>query len=104
MSTIERSYFDGKLRQYIGLCILGAIVTICTFGICYPWSLTMLYRWKVEHTVIEGRRLQFNGSAIGLFGLWIKWWILIIITLGIYSFWVFISLERWKTKHTSFVN
>lgn len=96
------SYFDGGLLQYIGWNILGAIVTCVTLGICYPWSLTMIYKWKIEHTVIEGRRLQFNGKAMGLFGNWIKWWLLTIITLGIYGFWMFIALEKWKTKHTTF--
>ncbi|WP_307894017.1 DUF898 family protein [Bacillus swezeyi] len=103
-NTIGKSYFDGGLLQYIGWVILGALVTIFTLGICYPWSLTMIYGWRINHTVIEGRRLKFNGSAIGLFGLWIKWWFLCIITLGIYSFWIFISLEKWKTKHTTFVD
>lgn len=102
--TDEKSYFDGGLFQYIGWSILGFLVTVCTLGICYPWSFTMLYKWKVEHTVINGRRLQFNGTAIGLFGLWIKWWLLCLITVGIYGFWVFISLEKWKTKNTTFVN
>jgi len=96
------SYFDGGLFKYIALRIFGLFITIITLGICLPWSYTMIYRWKIEHTVINGRRLKFSGSAIGLFGLWIKWWFFIIITLGIYSFWVFISLEKWKTKHTSF--
>ncbi|WP_141432997.1 DUF898 family protein [Bacillus sp. 03113] len=99
-----RSYFDGGLFQYICLSILGLLVTICTLGICYPWSINIIYKWKVEHSVINGRRLKFNGSAIGLFGLWIKWWFLCLITLGIYSFWLFISLEKWKAKHTTFAN
>ena len=62
----------------------------------------MIYRWKINHTVINGRRLCFNGTALSLFGHWIKWLLLIIITLGIYSFWVFIALEKWKVKNTSF--
>lgn len=99
-----RSYFDGGLFQYIGWVILGLLVTIFTLGICYPWSVTMVYGWKVNHTVIEGRRLKFTGSAIGLFGNWIKWWFFTIITLGIYSFWLFISVYKWKTKHTTFAN
>lgn len=96
------SFFDGGLLQYIGWRILGTLVTIFTLGICYPWALTMIYGWKINHTVVEGRRLKFNGSAIGLFGHWIKWWILTVITLGIYSFWLFIKLEQWKAKHTTF--
>lgn len=96
------SYFDGKIRQFVGWAILGWLVTIITFGICYPWAVKVLYGWQVNHTVIEGRRLQFNGTAIGLFGQWIKWWLLTIITFGIYSFWLFIKLQQWKTKHTTF--
>jgi uncharacterized membrane protein YjgN (DUF898 family) len=99
-----RSYFDGGLFEYIGLKILGWLVTVFTLGICYPWSITMIVNWKIKHTVIEGRRLQFSGTAIGLFGNWIKWWLLTAITFGIYGFWVFIKIEKWKTKHTTFVN
>ena len=62
----------------------------------------MIYRWKIEHTVVDGKRLKFNGSAIGLFGNWIKWWLLCIVTLGIYSFWLFIFVEKWKAKYTTF--
>ena len=96
------SHFDGGLAQLIGWTILGAIITSVTLGICYPWAVCMIYRWKIEHTVINGRRLRFNGSAIGLFGQWIKWFLLTIITLGIYGFWVGIKLEKWKVKNTSF--
>lgn len=99
----KSSYFDGGLLQFFGWSILGLIITVCTFGICYPWSITMLYGWKINHTVVEGKRMQFNGSAIGLFGNWIKWWALTIITLGIYGFWVFIKIEDWKVRNTSFV-
>ncbi|NUU64473.1 DUF898 family protein [Paenibacillus agri] len=97
-----QSYFDGGLVQYIGWSIIGALVTVLTLGICYPWALVMIYRWKVEHTVIDGRRQKFDGTAIQLFGNWIKWWVLCFITVGIYSFWLFIKLEQWKVKHTHF--
>ncbi len=99
---MQNSYFDGGLISWIGWNILGAIITTVTFGICYPWALCMVYGWKINHTVVEGRRLKFNGTAMGLFGNWIKWLILCVITLGIYSFWLFIELEKWKVKNTSF--
>lgn len=97
------SYFDGGLAQWIGWNILGFFLTVFTLGICYPWAVTMVYGWKINHTVIEGKRMQFHGSAVGLFGNWIKWWFLTFITLGIYGFWVFIRVEDWKAKHTTFV-
>ena len=46
----ENSYFDGGLFQLIGWKILGFLVTVITFGICYPWALCMVYSWKVKHT------------------------------------------------------
>ena len=96
------SYFDGGLLQLIGWTLLGILITSVTFGICYPWALCMVYGWKINHTVIEGRRLQFDGKAMQLFGNWIKWFLLCIVTMGIYSFWLGIALEKWKVKHTYF--
>ena len=100
----NKSYFDGGLLSYIGWIILGSLIISCTFGICYPWALCMIYGWKINHTVVEGKRLKFNGSAVGLFGNWIKWLLLIIVTLGIYGFWVHIKLEQWRVKNTTFLN
>ena len=94
------SYFDGGLLQLIGWRILGFLVTVFTFGICYPWEFCMVYNWETSHTVINGHRLSFDGKAIQLFGNWIKWALLCIVTLGIYSFWLSIALKKWKTKHT----
>lgn len=99
----SKSYFDGGLLQYIGWSILGALVTICTIGICYPWAFTMIYRWETKHTVINGKRLQFDGTPLQLFGNWIKWFLLTIITIGIYGLWLPIKLKKWKTLHTSFI-
>ena len=74
-----------------------------TLSIYNSWSVCMEYNWEIKHTVINGHRLRFDGTAIGLFGNWIKWLLLCIITFGIYGFWVSIALKKWKTKHTHFV-
>ena len=86
----------------IGWRILGCLITFMTLGICYPWACCMIYSWETKHTVINGRRLRFNGTAIGLFGNWIKWLLLTIITFGIYGFWLSIKLKKWKVAHTQF--
>ena len=63
-----------------------------------------MYGWETKHTVVNGHRLIFDGSAVQLFGNWIKWFFLTIITLGIYGFWLGIALRKWKAKHTHFAN
>lgn len=104
MENVEKSYFDGGLFQQLGWTILGILITTITFGICYPWAFCMLYGWEAKHTVINGKRLLFKGSAIGLFGTWIKCILFTIITIGIYGFWVPIKIKKWKTKHTIFLD
>lgn len=101
---MNNSYFDGGLFQLICYRIAGIFITVFTFGICAPFAICMVYNWEIKHTVIDGKRLQFDGTAIGLFGNWLKWLVLIFLTLGIYGFWVAIAVKKWKTKHTHFVN
>ncbi|OJF91781.1 DUF898 family protein [Alkalibacterium sp. 20] len=98
------SFFDGGLFELIFWSLFGGIVTVLSLGLLYPWLICRLFAWKINHTVIDGMRMNFSGSAVGLFGNWIKWWALTIITLGIYGFWVNIKLEDWKAKNTHFVN
>jgi uncharacterized membrane protein len=99
---LHDSKFDGGLLSYIGWNILGFLVTVLTLGICYPWALCMVYGWRINHTIINGKRLKFKGKSLDLFLHWLLWLLLCIITLGIYSFWLSISLERWKVKNTIF--
>ncbi|KXT84439.1 hypothetical protein STRDD11_00972 [Streptococcus sp. DD11] len=64
----KESYFDGGLFSYIGHVILAVLIAALTLVICVPWSLCILYNWKVKHTVIDGHRLYFDGTAMQLFG------------------------------------
>ena len=94
------SYFKGGLASYVILQITNIILIVFTLGLAAPWAITRTYRWEIENTIIDGRRLIFNGSAIGLFSHWIKWWFLTLITFGIYGFWVHIKVIDWKARHT----
>lgn len=64
--------------------------------------MVLIERWRAKHTLLDGRRLQFYGSAWGLFGRWIGWFLLCVITIGIYSFWVYPRLTRWKVEQTGY--
>lgn len=97
-----RFSFDGGAATFVGTAILAVLITVCTLGICYPFALVLMERWRAKHSFIDGRRLVFTGSAMGLFGNWIKWFLLSIITFGIYLFWVAPRIARWKWEHTDF--
>lgn len=99
----ENSYFDGGLIELILRGIFGFLITFITFGIAFPWALCLVYGWRINHTVIEGRRLKFIGNPLSLALNWLLWLLLTIITFGIYGFWVKIALEKWKVKNTIFL-
>ncbi|MBS4769965.1 DUF898 family protein [Carnobacteriaceae bacterium zg-ZUI240] len=97
---MQKSYFDGGLFSYIVHSLVAVAITVFTLGICTPWAIVHMHRWKIKHTVIDGQRLYFDGTAMQLFGQWIKWFLLTIITFGIYGFWLKIKMEQWLTMHT----
>lgn len=99
---MEKSYFDGSVLSRIGIVIFGTIITIITLGICFPVYYVMMKKYEINHTVINGKRLNFSGTASGLFGNYIKWYLLFILTLGIYGFWIPVKLLQWETKHSNF--
>lgn len=99
-----KSRFEGNVLGFIGGNILAAIIIFFTIGIETPWSMCIKYRWEVDNTTIDGKRLRFVGSGTDLFVHYIKWWILTIITFGIYGFWLYINLIKWRVENTEFIN
>lgn len=98
------SYFDGNTWQLICYRILSILVNTITLGIAYPWMLCMMQRWETKHTVINGRRLKFNGKGVQLIGKWILWIFLTIITFGIYGIWLGLGMKKWVVKHTVYAD
>ena len=94
------SKFTGGLLGLIGVGILQFFITVFTLGIGAPWAICLKQRWIVKHTVIDGRRLTFDGTGAQLFGKYIVWFLLTLITFGIYGFWLSIKMQQWITKHT----
>lgn len=94
--------FDGGAGSYFGISLGAFLLTLITLGFATPWAICMRYRWRTNHTYVQGHRLRFTGTGGGLFGNWIKWWLLCVITLGIYSFWVVPRLTKWIVEHQEF--
>lgn len=76
----KTSYFDGKAFQLLGWNILCTIISVITFGFGVPWASVLKIRWVTNHTVINGKRLYFNGTAPQLFGKLIGW---MLIQVGV---------------------
>ncbi|MEC5179480.1 DUF898 family protein [Arthrobacter sp. CG_A4] len=102
VTGVQIYQFRGGAASWFGTQILGVLITICTIGICYPFALVLVERWRAKNTYLHGRQLMFVGTGWGIFGLWIKWALLSIITLGIYTFWVYPRLMQWKVEKTVF--
>ena len=100
---MNQSMFTGSVGGFIIRIILLFIITFFTLGLAYPWGEVIFRTWVVKNTIIDGKRLYFDGTGLQLFGSYIKWWFFCIITLGIYSFWLFNAMTAWRVKHTHFV-
>jgi len=96
----ENSKFDGTGLELFGLSLLAVLVSLITCGIAAPWMICKIYRWRISHTVINGKRLVFTGSGGSLFGHWILWELLTIVTCGIYGFFLHVALRKWELSHT----
>ena len=100
----KRFEFTGGAATFWGTQILAFFITVLTFGICYPFALVLMERWKARYSTIDGRPLVFTGSAWRLFVLWMKWLVLIFITLGIYAFWVIPRMYKWRWENLAFAD
>lgn len=97
---MNESKFTGGLLGLIGISLLQGLLISITLGFGAPWAICMKEKWVAEHTIIDGKRLTFDGTGGQLFGNWIKWFLLMVVTCGIYSFWVTPRLYNWIASHT----
>jgi uncharacterized membrane protein YjgN (DUF898 family) len=104
----QGSYFDGGFWALVGWSILGFLVCLITVGIAFPWVYCWFVSWRTNHTVVDGKRLQFNGKGISLLGHYIlRGWLLGLIlgplTLGLYTLYYFnVAVKKWEVKNTNF--
>ncbi len=97
---MNESKFTGGLLGLIGISLLQGLLISITLGFGAPWAICMKEKWVAEHTIIDGKRLTFDGTGGQLFGNYIKWFLLTLITFGIYGFWLSIKMKKWIVKHT----
>ena len=65
MAKLGRYRFDGGAGTFVGTALLGFLITLVTLGICYPFALVLMERWRAKRSYVDGQRLIFTGSAPG---------------------------------------
>lgn len=102
----SESQWTGSIMGMFGmrlLFVLLVILSAATLFLALSWVIVFFNRWLISHTVINGKRLKFNGTGVQLLGSYIKWLLLTLVTFGIYGiFFLPVRMLQWFTKHTVF--
>jgi hypothetical protein len=96
--------FSGTGISCLWLFIWTTVLSIITFGLCFPWTTSAFMRWITENTTINGKQLCFKGTGLGFFANWLLLLVLTIITFGIYMPWGICRINRWIINNTYFAN
>ena len=98
-----KSKFDGKFSGWILYTLLKYALAFFTLGICYSIGIYLFSKWKVNHTVINGRRLSFKGKISQIFWKCILWEFLGIVTFGLFSTSVPFRIKKWEINNSDIV-
>lgn len=98
--SIGSGQFDGNSFQYFGYGLLQVLLLLISCGLAAPWTITMIQKWEMRHSIILADRLKYEGSALGLLGQYIIVFILSVITFGIYSPWGTVRINKYIYSHT----
>ena len=66
--------------------VIAFLLTAVTLGFGLPWAKCMVMNKWANNVRIDGRRIQFTGTAGQLVGVWIKVFLLSVVTIGLYYF------------------
>ena len=91
--------FDGNSFQYFGYGVLQGILCLLTLGIAMPWTITMIEKWQMKHSVVSADRMRYDGTGLGLFGQYIIVALLSLVTCGIYLPWGIVRLDKYLFSH-----
>lgn len=78
------SFFDGTMTDFGWIHLFSIGITILSLGILYPIGSTMVSRYLINHTVIDGIRLVDGSSVKYRFFHWVWCYPLLILTLGLF--------------------
>ena len=98
--TFGDSYFDGSCGERIGVMFVNSLLTVITCGIYRPWAVVKMTKFDLDHTVVKGNRLMFNGTGSAYWGESFIIGLLTAITCGIYYCWGVVKINKWVFDNT----
>jgi uncharacterized membrane protein YjgN (DUF898 family) len=97
-----RFSFRGPVREFVGIFIVGSILTSLTLGVYYPVFVTRRQAFMVSHAYFGSRKFDFDARGRALIGPFLVMALLFVPTLGLSWFWFSARRHRFFTEHTRF--
>jgi uncharacterized membrane protein YjgN (DUF898 family) len=97
-----RFSFRGRARDFVGIFVVGTILTSLTLGIYYPFFITRRQAFMVSHAYFGSGKFDFDGRGRDLLKPFLLMIVLFIPTLGLSWFWFSARRQRYFTDHTRF--
>ena len=98
--NVESEYTGTTFGRGI-MVILLRILQAITLGLATPYVENKIQEYDMEHTIISGHPLVFDGTAAKLLGNFLLWILLSIVTIGFYAILVLpMNMKRYAVKHS----
>ena len=97
-----RFSFRGRVRPFVGLFVVGTILTSLTLGLYYPVFATQKQAFMVSQAYFGSRKFDFDGRGRDLMKPFLVMLLLFLPTLGLAWFWFAAHRQRYFTAHTRF--
>jgi uncharacterized membrane protein YjgN (DUF898 family) len=96
-----RFSFRGSALDFVRLYVKGALLTILTLGVYYPFFATEQHAFLVSHSYLGNQRFAFDGRGRDLLGSFLRAVLLTVPTLGLCWFWFIAARHQYYWGHTS---
>jgi uncharacterized membrane protein YjgN (DUF898 family) len=95
-----RFSFRGQVKDFAVLFLGGAILTVITLGLYYPFFDVRRQAFMVNNAYFGNRSFKFDGNGRDLFKPFLVALLLSIPTLGISWVWFMAARQRYLWEHT----
>ena len=97
-----RFSFRGAAREFVGIFVVGTILTSLTLGVYYPVFVTRRQAFMISNSYFGSGKFDFDGRGRALLGPFLAMVLLFIPTVGLSWFWFSARRHRFFTEHTRF--